>query len=135
MITMTKNLKYFSGLTLIFSAVFFYNLYSALQTQSYSNIWIFAILYGAILFCTGLFLGYKDSVRKSRADLGFQYHLMTFIIVNCIGIPWMFISIGLKTETLLSASIQFIPWGIGLFVHYYFSSRSMKGMNKEEVFI
>ncbi len=135
MITMTKNLKYFSGLTLIFSAVFFYNLYSALQTQSYSNIWIFAILYGAILFCTGLFLGYKDSVRKSRADLGFQYHLMTFIIVNGIGIPWMFISIGLKTETLLSASTQFIPWGIGLFVHYYFSSRSMKGMNKEEVFI
>ena len=135
MITMTKNLKYFSGLTLIFSAVFFYNLYSALQTQSYGNIWIFAVLYGVILFCTGLFLGYKDSVRKSRADLGFQYHLMTFIIVNGIGIPWMFISIGLKTETLLSATIQFISWGIGLFIHYYFSSRSMKGMNKEEVFI
>jgi len=132
---MTKNLKYFSGLTLIFSAVFFHNLYSALQTQSFNNIWIFAILYGAILFSTGLFLGYKDSVRKSRADLGFQYHLMTFIIVNGIGIPWMFISIGLKTETLLSATIQFISWGIGLFIHYYFSSRSMKGMNKEEVFI
>ena len=132
---MTKNLKYFSGLTMIFSALFFYNLHSALQTQSYDNIWIFAVLYGAILFCTGLFLGYKDSVRKSRADLGFQYHLMTFIIVNGIGIPWMFISIGLKTETLLSASIQFVSWGIGLFVHYYFSSRSLKGMNKEEVFI
>lgn len=132
--TMTNNLKYFSGLTLIFSAAFFYYLYSALQTKSFDNIWLFAILFGVALFIAGLILGYKDPVRKSRADLSFQYHLMTFIIVNVIGIPWLFISMGLNNDALLSAAFQCIPWGIGLFVHYYFSSRSIKGMNKEEIF-
>lgn len=132
--TMTNNLKYFSVLTLIFSTAFFYYLYSSLQTHSFGNIWLFAILFGVVLFIAGLVLGYKDSVRRSRADLSFQYHLMTFIIVNVIGIPWLFISMGLNNDTLLSATFQCIPWGIGLFVHYYFSSRSIKGMNKEEIF-
>lgn len=132
--TMTNNQKYFGILILIFSATFFYYLYSALQTHSFDNIWLFAILFGAALFITGLVLGYKDPVRKSRTDLGFQYHLITFIIVNVIGIPWLFISMGLNKEILINAAFQCIPWGIGLFVHYYFSSRSIKGINKEEIF-
>lgn len=132
--TMTNNLKYFGGLTLVLSVAFFYYLHSALHAQSFSNIWLFAILYGVILFIAGLVLGYKDPIRRSRADLSFQYHLMTFIIVNIIGIPWLFISMGLNNSTLLSAAFQCVPWSIGLFLHYYFSSRSIKGMNKKEIF-
>ena len=40
---MTRNLKYFSGLTLIFSIIFFNYLYAALLNESYNNIGIYAI--------------------------------------------------------------------------------------------
>ena len=59
---------------------------------------------------------------------------MTFIIVNAVGIPWSIISIGINNETLLNAFFQLIPWGIGLLAHLYFSSKSIKGMKKEEIF-
>ncbi len=132
---LTKNLKYFSGIAIIFSIVFFYNLYAALQAQSYNKIWVYALLYGILMFCAGLILGYRDPVRESRTDLGFQYHLITFIIVNAIGIPALFFAMGLNIETITGAILQSFSWGLGLFVHYYFSSKSLKGMDKEEVFV
>ena len=132
--TMTNNLKYFSVLTLIFSTIFFYYLFASLRAHSYGNIWLIALSFGVLLFISGLILGRKDSVRHSRADLSFQYHLMTFIIVNGIGIPWQLISMGIDRGSLINVAYQCVPWGIGLAIHYYFSSKSIKGMNKEEIF-
>ena len=132
--TITNNLKYFGGLTLIFSIAFFYYLYSAVLAQSYSDIWIYVSLYGAALFISGFVLGYRDPVRKSRLDLGFYYHLITFIVVNFVGIISLFIAMGFSFRTLLNAAASLIFWGLGLLVHYYFSSRSIKGINKREIF-
>ena len=106
--TMTNNLKYFSGLALIFSITFFYYLYSALRIQSYQNIWIYAVLFGIALFISGLALGYKDPVRNSRQDLGFQYHLMTFIIVNSVGIISLLLEMGINLKTLAAGILSII---------------------------
>ena len=132
--TLTNNLKYFCILTLVFSIVFFYLLYTALLAESYSNIWIYATLYGVALFTSGFTLGYNDSVRNSRLDLGFQYHLVTFIIVNLVAIVSLFIAMGINNETLINGTLHIIFWALGLLVHYYYSSRSIKGMDKEELF-
>ena len=131
---MTDNLKYFSALVLIFSITFFYLLYSALLAQSYNHIWIYATSFGVALFISGFVFGYQDSVRKSRLDLGFQYHLMTFIIVNAIGIPSLFIAMGFSFYTLLTGVLHLPFWALGLFVHHYYSSRSIKGMDKKDLF-
>ena len=132
--TMTTNLKYFCGLTIIFSVIFFYYLYAALSIESYDKISIYAALYGSVLFISGLALGYFDSVRHSRLDLGFHYHLMTFIIVNVIGLISLFIDMGFNKNTLLYAILSIVFWAIGLLVHYYYSSKSIKGMDKENIF-
>jgi len=132
--TMTKNQKYFGILVLIFSVTFFYYLYSALKTEVYNNIWLYAIAFGILLFTSGLVLGYNDSVRESRTDIGFQYHIITFIVVNIIGIPWLFITMGININTMLNVTLQIMPWGLGLLLHYYFSSTSIKGMNKKVLF-
>jgi len=131
---MTINLKYFSGLAIFFSATFFHYLTTALKAHTFGNIWWFALLFGVLLFAAGFLLGRRDLVRMSRSDLGFQYHLMTFIIVNLIGITWFFVSMGINKATLLNALCQCVPWGIGLLIHYYYSSKTIKGMNKEELF-
>lgn len=132
--TMTRNLKYFSGITLIFSIIFFNNLYSALLNESYNNIGIYASLFGIAIFVSGLTLGYYDSTRNSRLDLGFHYHLNTFIIVNCVGITASFISMGLSWKTMASAILSILFWGLGLVVHYFFSLKTIKGYDKKEIF-
>lgn len=131
----TNNLKYFSVLTLVFSIAFFYSLYSSLATASFSNIWIYCSLFGISLFASGLGLGYNDSVRDSRIDLGFYYHLMTFIIVNSIGLISMFLVMGFHIHTLYYSVFSVFFWAIGLAIHYYFSSRTIKGIDKRDIFI
>jgi hypothetical protein len=131
---MSLNLKYFSGFTLIFSAIFFYALYSNLISESYDSIWIYALLYGTALFISGLALGYKDSVRKSRLDLGFQYHLMTFVIVNSVGIISLLIAMGFSTQNLMTGILSMLFWTLGILVHYYYSSKTLKGIDKEAIF-
>ena len=131
---LTNNLKYFCGLAFIFSTVFFYVLYTALLAESYNQIWLYATLYGITLFASGFALGYHDPVRKSKLDLGFQYHLMTFIVVNSVGLVSLFIAMGFNKETLLYGVFPLVFWAIGLLVHYYSSSRSIKGMDKKGLF-
>ena len=132
--TMSQNLKYFSGLTLIFSVIFFYYLYSSLLIGSYGKIWIYAILFGTALFVSGLILGSKDSVRNSRQDLGFQYHLMTFVIVNSVGIISILITLGFSIQNFITGILSILFWALGLIVHYYFSLKTIKGIDKREIF-
>ncbi|MBL4625257.1 MAG: hypothetical protein JKY42_08990 [Flavobacteriales bacterium] len=131
---MTTNQKYFGILNLIFSISFFYYLNSSLHEKSYDFLTLSAVLFGLLIFIAGYILGYKDPIRNSRNNISFQYHLTTFIVVNSVGIPWLFISRGLNTSSLISASLQLFPWAIGLLIHFYFSSKSIKGMDKEEIF-
>ena len=105
-----------------------------LMHQEYGNIWFFSISFGVLLFISGFILGYKDPVRESRSDLGFKYHLTTFIIVNIIGISWLFAAMGFNANSLMNAAFQCLPWGLGLLIHYYFSSKSIKGIDKKDLF-
>ena len=132
--TMTTNLKYFSALAFVFSIVFFYLLYTSLAAESYNNIWLLATLFGLALLVSGFALGYHDLVRNSRLDLGFRYHLMTFMIVNAIGLASLFVAMGVNKDTLLYGLLPVSFWGLGLLVHYYFSSKSIKGMDKKNLF-
>lgn len=131
---MTKNLKYFSLLTSIFSCIFFFFLNRDIRTEPDHFIWLYAFLFGSSIFISGLLLGYKESIRKIRFDLMFQYHLATYIIVNIIGIISFILSLGLNKSTLFIALAQALPWGVGLVIHYYFSLRSIKGIQKKNLF-
>ena len=131
---MTKNLKYFAGITFILSVLFFYLLYSDLSINVYHRIWIYATLYGSALFLSGLAFGYRDSIRDTRLDLGFFYHLVTFVIVNVVGLVSLFIAMGSYPITLLSGLLPTFFWFLGLIIHYYFSSRSIKGMDRDSIF-
>lgn len=132
--TISNNLKYFALFTLILSILFFNYLYSSLEKDVYNNIVLFAILYGASVFISGLIYGFREKVRHTRGDIEFRYHLVTFSIVNSVGITFLIIYMGLNFKNVLIISSQLFFWGIGLLVHYYFSSRSIKGMDAGEIF-
>ncbi|MEO9483987.1 MAG: hypothetical protein ABJG47_11095 [Ekhidna sp.] len=131
---MSKNLKYFSGLAMLFSVIFFHYLYTNLIIEHYENILAYAVIYGVSLFISGLILGYNDPVRGSRLDLGYYYHLVTFIIVNFVGLISLLAAMGFNTYNLLIGTLSILPWTLGLFVHYYFSNKSIKGFDKQSAF-
>ena len=132
---MTRNQKYFAVLTILLSLVFFKLLIDDLTIEAYGNLWIYALIYGIVMFLNGLYFGYNDPVRETRHDLGFQYHLITYIIVNVIGINWFIFKFADSGNAFFWIVIQCVPWGLGVLLHYYLSLRCIKGMDKEEIFV
>lgn len=94
-------------------------------------LWACATGYGALMLITGKTLGEKDKLKNSYADLGFNYHLTTFLVVNIVGIIWI---ISFRPNDLVYQIISTLSWLIGLLIHFLESSKSLKGYSKEESF-
>jgi hypothetical protein len=131
----TPQLTGFGITTLLLSIGFFYYLYSSLDAREYSYIWLAALAYGVLMFVNGFVWGWLDSARKSRHDLGFLYHLYTFIIVNSVHAIAIFYYGRTDKWTLIYSGLGMIAWGLGLYVHYSNSRKSIKGMERGELFL
>ena len=134
MLSLSRNLKLFSVLMTIYSIVFqnYYN-----QFLNEEN-WNYVILCAAGLFvtsfATGLILGWKDPLRNHRNDLGFLYHLMTYITVNAVAVVWFLAGLSSDKVTPVMIIMMVISWGVGLLVHHLISRKTIKGMTKTEAF-
>lgn len=131
---LTTNLKYFAIALMVLTLTFSYYLYSFIASEQYTNIIVLATAFGISVFAVGLYFGYNDKEVNTKIDLGFNYHLFTYIIVNGIGIIWLFSVLGFTNENIKMAASQLLFWGIGLFVHYLFSRRSIKGYDRDTIF-
>lgn len=131
---LTTNLKYFAIALMVLTLTFSYYLYSFIASEQYTNIIVLATVFGISVFAIGLYFGYNDKEVNTKIDLGFNYHLFTYIIVNGIGILWLFSVLGFTNENIKMAASQLLFWGIGLFVHYLFSRRSIKGYDRDTIF-
>ena len=88
------------------------------------------------MFLLGWYLGEKDYTENDIHDIGFRFHLTTYII--CIGLAYVAYYIGWGTGNVNSITITSICWGIGLFIHFVFflieQKKTIKGYAKEELF-
>jgi hypothetical protein len=132
--TITKNLWLFILITTIASLIFFYFLYNAIDAEHYNLIFIYCPVFSIVLFFSGFLLGKNDSLRKTRNDLGFSYHLANYIIVNIINAIWVFGRYGTNRQQVIMVVSQILIWGIFLLAHYYFSRKSLKGYPKKSIF-
>lgn len=131
---LTRNSIGFGFTAAALSASFFYFLFTALNKKEYGLIWLYGSLYAASMFLSGFLWGYFDNVRKTRNDIGFLYNLITFIVTNTVGfLGATFLYKG--SDWMVSYVLQLVFWGLGLFIHYYFSRRSIKGMPPDELFV
>ncbi len=135
MIQLTKQSTQFAFTAIILTSLFSYFLFTWIATAQYAKIWPMAIGYGVGMFAAGYFNGVKDPIRKTRQDIGFLYHLLTYIIVNIIQFIALVLILGWYEPALEGLFVQAVAWGIGLLIHYFFSRRSIKGHSKEELFV
>ena len=88
------------------------------------------------MFLVGWYFGTKDVKENEVHDIGFRYHLATYIL--CIGIGYGVHYLGWNAESLRAMTITAISWGIGLLVHFIFylieQRKTIKGYAKDEIY-
>ena len=138
MLKLSKNRIFFGVLVFIYSLVFnhFYGLH--VTADQWLNVARVAAIYGCSIFITGLILGIKDPVKDSRFDQGFQYHLVTFIVVNITHLLWPLV-VHSEIESsvqigVLARVLSVAAWGVGLLVHYLLTRKTIKGIPRDKVF-
>jgi hypothetical protein len=131
---MTRNLAIFTAVAAVFGLAFHSNLTRLLLNEEYGWIPFWAAGYALGMFAAGFGLGRMDRQRATRADLGFQYHLLTFAVTIPI---WGYFHLGRVELGFSPFWLDFglmAIWTLILLVHWRASTRSIKGMRREEVF-
>jgi len=88
------------------------------------------------MYLVGWYFGKKDAVENDFHDIGFRFHMVTYLL--CIGIGYGAYYLGWNTENLRAMAITAISWGIGLAIHFVFylieQRKTIKGYAKDEIF-
>ena len=136
--TISKNLIAFSIGLIVFTIAFRFSLSSMLQNRLFSSVWIVAAIYGIFIFIIGWIFGKKDKLYLPLYDIGFRFHLATYIICNLIAEGWYLIGLQSEYENARTVHLTAIFWGIGLLIHfiiYLFTRKNaIKGIKKSEIF-
>lgn len=130
---LSKHLKIFSLLAIGYTVIFLIVLYTFVDTHNAGGISIAAFVYAIVMWLTGFGLGSTDEIRKTRINLPFFYHVMTYITVNTTGLIYI-VLFRRNTEDIIGIVMQILIWGILLGIHYRNARKSIKGLRKEEVF-
>lgn len=95
-----------------------------------------SVVYFACMFLCGWYFGRKDEIENEIHDIGFRFHVITYIM--CVGMSFISHYIGWKTETLKSITITALCWGGILLVHFILflleQRKTIKGYSKDDLF-
>ena len=133
---LTFRLMQFAVCSLCLTVAFHYALNLSLGKGSVLLPVLCAVAYFCLMFIAGLYFGSKDSSENEIHDIGFRYHLVTYLL--CIGIGYAASYIGWCGVSLKSMNITALLWGVGLFIHFLFFvlqwKNTLRGYSKDEIF-
>lgn len=134
----TTNLVLFSILLALITIVFRFTLSTFLQNQYFSGIWIIVVLYALLIFSLGWIFGKRDRLSFAWYDVGFRFHLNTYIICNSIAVIWYTFGFQSDYEKMTSVYYTLLYWGLALLFHFivflYTRKNTIKGIGKSELF-
>ena len=134
----TKNLLIHAFVLAISSFLFRVFISWALSNEYFTGVWFIAALY-----CLSVYLLiWKFSVLDKKIlpiyDLGFRFHLVTYIVWVVISYLWFSFGNISSHENMNQVHISSLYWLLTLIVHfciYLFSRRkTIKGLKKTEIF-
>ncbi len=136
--TITPYLLRFALTTTLLTIVFRFFLSYGIENQSGIIITTSAVTYGLLMFATGWYFGRKDGEYLPIYDVGFRFHLTTYLIHNGISLLWLGRGFGSKYENLSVSIMVAIYWGIFLLLHFIFyiwaRKNSIENLDKEDLF-
>ncbi|NQT27368.1 2TM domain-containing protein [candidate division KSB1 bacterium] len=138
MFKLSRNLKIFSVLFILYTIGFRYFLSLSITNHNHVMLWATAIIYGVTIFITAFVLGKSEDINIGVIYLGFKYHLMTYVIFNVIALLLHSLGFVSQYEDFSHFLLLLVAWGIGLLIHFLFSQLSsknaIKGVPKEDIF-
>ncbi|WP_037320335.1 hypothetical protein [Salegentibacter sp. Hel_I_6] len=136
--TITLDLMKFALTVTILTILFRYSLSYGIENLLGIVITLSAVIYGISMFISGWYFGRKDGEYLPIFDVGFRFHLTTYLIHNGISLLWIGLGFGSKYENLNVPIMVVIIWGVFLLIHFIFylwaRRNSIHNLNKEDIF-
>lgn len=136
--TITRYLLRYAFTATILTLIFRYFLSYGIENKSDITIASSAIIYGITMFVSGGYFGKKDGEYLPIFDVGFRFHLTTYLVHNGISLFWIGLGFGATNETLGLAVMVAIYWGFFLLLHFGFyvwaKKYSINNLDKEDIF-
>lgn len=135
---LTPNLLKFTLATLVLTLLFRIGLSTSITSKMTIAVILCSIFYGILMWLNGNYYGRKEYEYLPIYDIGFRFHLSTFIAHNAISILWFVFEFESKYENIKVIYITALIWSIFLTIHfiYYLSIRksSIKNLDKNDLF-
>lgn len=134
----TPNLIKFTLITIILTILFRIGLSTSITNEMMIAVILSAIIYAISMLINGSYFGRKEYEYLPIYDIGFRFHLSTFIAHNVISILWFAFGFESKYENIKVIYITALIWSVFLIIHlvYFLSVRksSIKNLDKEDLF-
>lgn len=136
--TITQYLIKFAIIATLLTIVFRYALTFGIDNKSNLIVMLSAILYGIAMYLAGWVFGKKDREHLPIYDVGFRFHLTTYLIHNIISELWFVFGFNSKSENITVIHSTAIIWGLFLVGHFIFflwtRKNAIHNLDKEDLF-
>jgi hypothetical protein len=134
----TNNLLKFTFVTIILTILFRIVLSTSIANKMTLAVILCSIAYGILMWSNGKYFGRKEYEYLPIYDIGFRFHLFTFLAHNLVSVLWFVFAFESKYENIKVIYITALIWSVFLIIHliYYLSVRksSIKNLDKENLF-
>lgn len=136
--TITKSLIQFITVTTFLTVIFRISLSEFLNEQLWSFVFIPPLIYFILMYVSGRYFGIKEYKYLPIGDIGFRFHVSTFIVFLIVSYLMYYLGYMSNSEARGILDITILIWGIFLIIHMilFFKSKNdnIKGINKEDIF-
>lgn len=136
--SITPYLVKFAVAASILTIIFRYFLSTGIENNNATLVLLSSVFYGLAMFVTGWFFGQKDGNYLPISDVGFRFHLTTFLVHNIVSELWFVFGLQASKETINTIHYTILFWLPFLIIHYVFylvaKKKSIKGLNKDDLF-
>ena len=136
--TITKPLVQFILVTILLTILFRISLSELLNNQLWNLVFIPPLIYFILMYVSGRFFGIKEYEYLPIGDIGFRFHLSTFVVFFTVSYSMSYLEYMSSSEPKGIIDTTLLIWGILLFSHFVFyqkfKRKNIKGINKEDIF-
>lgn len=136
--TLTSYLLRYAVVIFILAILFRYSLSFMINQESIIGVWIVAVLYFCAMFFAGWYFGKKDGEYLPIYDVGFRFHLTTYIIHNGISEIWFLLGFNSPYESIKVVHMTALIWAFFILIHFFFyiyaRKNSIDNLNKTDLF-
>jgi L-asparagine transporter-like permease len=134
----TKNLLIHSVIFLLASFLFRYLMSWSLSKGYFNGVWIVSAVYFLTLTVMIWRFSILDKKHLPLYDLGFRFHVATFIVWLLVSLIWFEFGSISAHEHIIQVYIASIIWLVILLIHFIVyrltRKKSFKGLKKSDIF-